>query len=327
MPSPLANPFNMGQLSDFVSNATISWQKGAELAMEDALAVRSLFEERGADQRTEYFSNVSDSGFASKSGDGEDYQLITKTQGDTLTTVQIKRTARAKVTEDLLEFNKYPEVDSFLRDVGGFLWRGYALDLTHRFTFAFDTSYTDRDGETVATTGGDTAALCADTHTMNDGSTYDNKITSRLSESSLEDAEDLGAAMIDHNGQLVTVKFDTLITSMHAATKHMAMRLVGQDTQEGTDLRNMNVYRGKYSHIILPYLDTTALGAKNTSKSRYWFITSSAGKRNLKARVRKMPVLDAPSKDPDNNNMQFKAAMWYDIGHLDANWLVGAAAV
>lgn len=327
MPYALSNPFTTGQLNDLVKNALVSWQKGADMEMQRVQAVRSLFDEISASQKTMEFSNFSESGFASKTGEGEDYMLVSDTQGDTLTLTQIKRTARKKLTEDLLEFNKYPEVRSDLEAVGGKLWRGYALDLTHKFTFAFDTSYTDRDGETVTVTGGDGAALCADTHTMNDGSTFDNKISARLSEAGLESAEELGMAFIDHNGQLVAPRFDTLITSTHPETAHMARRLVGQPMQTDTEFNNISVYQGKYRHVELPYLDTTAAGAKNTAKSRFWFIMDSSMKRNLKSAVRAFPNPEAPTRDPDNNNIQFKAKMWYDIGHLDANFIVGSNAV
>lgn len=327
MPYTLSNPFTTGQLNDLVKNALVVWQKGAEMSQAKVEGVRSLFDEIYATQKTMEFSNFSESGFSSKTGEGEDYMLTSDTQGDTLNLTQIKRTARKKLTEDLLEFNKYPEVKSDLTSIGGKLWRGYALDLTHRFTFAFDTSYTDRDGETVSTLGGDGAALCADTHTMNDGSTYDNKISARLSEAALEAAEDLGNAFVDHNGQLVAPTFDTLITSSHPETAHMARRLVGQPMQTDTDFNNISVYQGKYRHVELPYLDTAANGSKNTAKSRFWFIMDSSMKRNLKVAVRAWPNPEMPTRDPDNNNIQFKAKMWYDIGHLDGNFIVGSNAV
>ena len=326
MPSPLANPYNIGQLGDLVSNALISWGKGSELAMNEANSVRQLFMEERAQQRTETFSDFSNSGLSSKTGDGEDFALKIKTQGDSISTTQIKRTARIKITSDLLEYNKYPEINSQMKDTGGFLWRGYALDLSHKFTYAFDTTYVDRDGETVTVTGGDGAALSANTHTMNDGSTYDNLLTARLSESSLEDADDLGNAIVDHNGQLVTVRFDTILTSNHAATKHMAMRLVGQPNQPDTDFRNMAVYNGT-RHIVLPLLDTTAVMARDTTKSRFWFYVASSRKDDLKARVRRWPDVEAPTKDPDNNNLQFKAEMHYDIVHLNAWGVIGSNAV
>ncbi len=326
-PNPLSNPYTGGQLNDLRKNGLVSWQKGAEMEMNAIQDVRSLFWEKHADQYSEDHSNFTESGFGLKTGEGEDYQLVSDVQGDTLTLTQVKRTVRRKITEDLTEFSKYPIVDAKLRVTGAKLWRGFALDLTHKFTFAFDTSYTDRDGDTVTTTGGDAAALCADTHTLNSGDTFDNLISGRLSESSLEDAEDLMSAFIDHNGQLVAPMADTLITSMHSATRHVAMRLGEQPMQLDTDQNNMAVYRGRFRLVSLPYLDTTAVGAKNTAKSRFWFIMDSRLKDNLICSVRAYPDPETPTVDPDNNTVQFKAKMWYDIGHLDANFLVGSNAV
>ena len=330
MPSPLLNPITRGQLADVARNALISWHKGAEMAQDKIMGVRNLFWEKAADGYTEEHSSFVESGFSKKTGEGEDYALVTDTQGDTMTLTQIKRSVRRVITEDLIKFNKYPEIDRKLRNVGGKLWRGYALDLTHRFTFAFDTSYTDRDGESVTTTGGDTAAMCANTHTMNDGSTFDNLLSGRLSESTLEDAEDLGVAVVDHNGELVTPDYNLLITGPQGATKHVAQRLIGQPMQLDTDQHNMSVYQGKYQHVILPYLDTTAVGAKNTAKSRFWFIVDSnlmKNDGNLAVAVAEYPDPEAPTKDPDNNNLTFKAKMWYDIALLDSSCIVGSNAV
>lgn len=326
MPAPLSNPVTGGQIDDIRKNALVSWHKGAKMAMGKIQGVRKLFWEKGAAEYTEEHSGFSESGFSSKSGDGEDYNLVTDTQGDTQTFTQQKRTVRKKITEDLLEFSKYPEVDRKLRAVGGKLWRGYALDLAHRFTYAFDTSYTDRDGETVATTGGDAAALCANTHTMNDGSTFDNLLTARLSEGALETAEDLFGAFVDHNGELVNPMADTLVTGTHAATKHVAQRLTRQPMQLDTDFNNISVYSGELRHVIVPYLDTTAAGAKSTTKSRFWYVLDSSMKDNLMSVVRRFPNPERPTVDPDNNSVQFKAKMWYDIGHLDANWIAGSNA-
>lgn len=330
MPQFLTNPYNLGQINDAVKIGLVNWHVGAKMALEKTLEVRSLFAEREASELNEEHSGFNESGFSSVTVDDQDYALVTDTQGDTITLTQVKRTVRRKITEDLIEFNKYPRIAALLRKTGSKLLRGFALDLTHRYTFAFDTTYTDRDGRTVTVTGGDGASRCADTHTLNNGDTFDNKIVARLSESSLEDAIDLGNAFVDHNGQLVMPEFTTLITGPHALTMHTGKRLMQQDWSLDTDLRNMSVYKGAYRHVILPYLDTTAAGAKNTSKSRYWFLQddslAKSDEQNL-CLVRTMPVPEAPTVDQNNNTVQFKGKMRYDIGHLDANWLVGSAAV
>lgn len=326
----LLNPYNLGQLNALIQIGLVQWHNGAQMALPKTVAVRSLFYEKKAEEYMEEHAGFNESGFSHVTGDGQDYELVTDTEGDHITLTQVKRTVRRKITEDLIEFNKYPKIYSLLRKTGTKLWRGYALDLAHRFTFAFDTSYTDRDGRTVSVTGGDAAALCADTHTLNNGDTFDNKIVARLSESALEDAEDLGAAMVDHNGEQVNPEFTTLVTANHAATKHMAKKLTGQQKQVGSDLNDMNTYFGELRLVVVPYLDSTASGAKNTAKSRYWFLIDeslSKGDEQLISSVRTMPTEEMPTVDPNNNSVQFKGKMRYDIGHLDAHWIVGSAAV
>ncbi len=324
MPSPLSNPYNLGQLDDLIKLGNVSWHEGAEMEMARIQEVRSLFFEKHASERTEEHSGFTESGFSAKTGDGEDYALVSDTQGDTLTLTQQKRTVRRQITEDLLEFNKYPELNAKLKETGAKLWRGYGVDLTHRFTFAFDSSYTDRDGESVTTTGGDGANFCANTHTLNSGDTFDNQITARLSDSSVEDAEDLFAAFIDQNGNLVYPIADTLIVGTQSSTHNIAKRITGQSTQIDNDFNNMNVHQGKYRLVSLVYLDTTGLVAKDATKSRFWFLMASSLKENLMSSVRRFPVPEVVSTDDDSNTMQWKAKMWYDIGHLDSNFIVGS---
>lgn len=330
MPTFLSNPYSLGQLNDLIKIGLVNWHEGASMSLPKLEAVRGLFWEKSAPMYQEEHSSFNESGFSSVTTDDQDYQLVSDTQGDTITLTQVKRTVRRKITEDLIEFNKYDRIGQLLRKTGSKLLRGYALDLSHRFTFAFDTAYTDRDGRSVSVVGGDAASLCADTHTLNNGDTYDNKTTGRLSESSLEDAEDLGNAMVDHNGQQVMPEFTTLITSRHASTMHTATRLVSQPMQLDTDLHNISVFKGQYRQVTLPFLDSTAAGAKNTAKSRFWFLVDDSlakGEGHLIASVRTMPNPEEPTVDPDNNTVQFKGKMRYDIGHLDSHWIVGSNAV
>lgn len=329
MPTLLANPYNLAQLNDVVKIGLVHWHKGAEMSIPKTLAVRSLFHEKRAAELNEEHSSFNESGFSSVTADDEDYKLVSDTQGDTITLTQVKRTVRRKITEDLIEFNKYSKIGGLLRRTGTKLWRGYALDLAHKFTFMADTTYADRDGRTVSVVGGDGAALVADTHTLNNGDTFDNKLTARLSESAIEDAFDLGNAMVDHNGEQAIPEFDTLGTTNHSATKHMAMKLVAQSKQVGTDLNDMNVWSGRLRHVVIPYFDSTGAGAKNTAKQRYWFVMDSSlakGDEQLISSVRTLPAPEKPTVDPDNNTVQFKGKMRYDIGHLDAHWIVGSIA-
>jgi len=329
MPSLLSNPVNLGQLTDVTKIGLVNWHKGAEIGMQKALAARSLYHEKRASELNEEHSGFNESGFSHVSGDDEAYALVSDTQGDTITLSQVKRTVRRKITEDLIEFNKYPRIGSLLRQTGSKLWRGYGLDLTHKFTFGASTSYTDRDGRVVTITGGDGAAWVANTHTLNNGDTYDNLITARLSESSLEDAMDLGNQMVDQNGEIVVPEFSALVTGPHTNTRHVAMKLTSQNKQVGSDLNDLNPFGGKLRHVVLPYLPTTGAGAYDTTKDRYWFVMDESlakGDEQLISSVRTMPAPERPTIDPDTNTVQFKGKMRYDMGHLDSHFIVGSNA-
>lgn len=326
--SQLANPVNIGQASVLVRNAVIRWRKGNTKAEKISQEIRSIFgEEKVDDYNLEFSEGPGNGGFSSKTGDGEDYKLMSSTFGDTVTPQIKKRTARFIITEDLQRFSKYPFVNRRLENVGGWLWNGYVLDLSHKFTFAFDTSYVDRDGETVSVVGGDGAAMVADTHTLNNGDTFDNKLTGRLSETTLEDAEDLGSAIVDHNGVLTFQTYNILATGPHANTRNMARRLYQQDRSLGTDLNDMNMYKGMYRQVTIPFLATTATGAPNSAKARFWFLISEEwAKENLVAAVADWPDVENPTRDNDNNNIQIKGKMRYDIFHLNSFGIIGSNA-
>lgn len=329
MPTLLSNPVNLGQLTDVTKIGLVNWHRGAEIGMKKALAARSLYFEKHASELNEEHSGFNESGTSHVTGDDENYALVSDTQGDTITLSQVKRTVRRRITEDLIEFNKYPRIGSLLRQTGSKLWRGYGLDLSHKFTFAFSTNYIDRDGRVVSLIGGDGAAMVANTHTLNNGNTIDNLITARLSESSAEDAVDLGNQMVDHNGEIVVPEFSVVVTGPHSNTRHTAMKLTSQQKQVGTDLNDMNPFSGQMRHVVLPYLPTTGTGAYDTTKDRYWFLMDESlakGDEQLIASVRTMPSPERPTIDPDNNTVQFKGKMRYDIGHLDAHFIVGSNA-
>jgi hypothetical protein len=39
----------------------------------------------------------------------------------------------------------------------------------------------------------------------------------------------------------------------------------------------VNTYKGKYSHVALPYLATSATGARDATKKKYWFLLAQYG--------------------------------------------------
>ena len=84
-----------------------------------------------------------------------------------------------------------------------------------------------------------------------------------------------------------------------------------------------NVLKGKYRHIMLPYLSTTAAGVYDSTKARYWMLA------NLNHKDAIVKVLEAPRFIPPDNNggEEFETMDWkfaahaaYAISFVRATW-------
>ncbi len=183
------------------------------------------------------------------------------------------------VTLEMRNDNKFMEVGSYIKSLAHYCENRMDLDLTHRFTFAGDVSYTDLNGETVSTTVGDGLALASAAHTLAFvGTTYNNVVTGNpaFSETSLESAMLIGATQIFSNfGEKRQMIFNKIISGDDPGT----MRTIQQVNRSTADIDAVqsgivNVYSGKFNHVVLPNMATTAAGAYDSSKRRYWFLAA-----------------------------------------------------
>ena len=184
------------------------------------------------------------------------------------------------ITFEMRRFNKKPEIVSQLTALSHFCPQRMELDLTHRLTFATATSYTDMDGTTVATTVGDTNALVDSTHDVRgSSSTYSNVITGNplFSKGGLEVAEGLANTnILSQFGERRVMNFNTIVTSDDPTTVNDVKQFLMSTTD--VDQNNpgvVNVYKGKYQHVILPQLATDAAGAYNSAKAKYWALVAA----------------------------------------------------
>lgn len=184
------------------------------------------------------------------------------------------------ITLEMRNDNRYAEVGTYIQNLSEFCDNRQDLDLTHRFTFAGDTSYVDKNGQTVTTEVGDGLALISSVHTLAfSATTYSNNVSGNpaFSESALESALLLGATQIYSNfGEKRQMRFDTIVSGDDPST----VRTIKQVLQSTADIDAVqagivNVYQGKFKHVILPNLATTAVGAYNSAKRRYWFLVAS----------------------------------------------------
>jgi hypothetical protein len=175
--------------------------------------------------------------------------------------------------------NRYPEVQAKLTSLAEFCDNRMDLDLTHRFTFAGATSYVDMNGNTVSTVTGDGLALVSASHTLAFSSqTYSNLVAGgpAFSQSALEAAELLASSNIYNNfGQRRTMDFNTIFCWSDPTTERVIDQLLHSTADiDAVQSGIVNVYKNKYTKVVLPNLATTATGAYDSTKRRYWGIAS-----------------------------------------------------
>jgi len=334
MPAGTQTGFNSAAVwSDLIKLSPMVWMQGAQSVLAQVQPVMDLYEMDQLDQFNRDYSYVADSGFGKVIPEGSDYSTRVINQGDTLSLNAVKRGDAATITEDLVDGNKYREIGKKLTNLGGSLFRKRALDATHvGFTFAFSTSYTDAEGNTVTNAvAKGSEAIYADTHTMGDGSTFDNLqgTPSPLGESTLRTMQALTIDFLDENGLPVTAWGTSgdlvLWTGFDTSMDHAAYRLTTQDWNYQSSNRDISTFKGVFRHVKLAYMATTATGNRDSTKSKYYGILDMGlMKDGAIFANHTMPTPDGPFTDIYNGGMLWRSKTRYDIGYIYAH--VGAAS-
>lgn len=119
-------------------------------------AARQMYDTRSVSEMTSEHSSISGYGFAERKREGEKYAYGTIKQGYKLNLSQTRIGLMDAITWEAKKFDKYRELEKKMRKLGEATAKRIELDLTHQFTFGMSAaSYTNRNGETVATTTGD----------------------------------------------------------------------------------------------------------------------------------------------------------------------------
>ena len=196
-------------------------------------------------------------------------------------TLDVKRKAKdIGISYEMRRFNKYPEVIQKLTNIVGLVWNRLDLDLQHRIGFGASASYTNKSGVTVTTTTGDGYQLFYTAHKLKgSSSTYRNRLANnpQLSEGALEAMERMKVEnTYNHLGEKKTMPFDILWTTDDPNTINTALKLMkSMGSVDATHSGVTNPNQGKYRIVKLSRVATTAAGAPDTTKRRYWGIASS----------------------------------------------------
>ena len=275
---------------------------------------------------TRVFTEMDDEEYASFRGEGDDAVRADVQVGYDITVTAEYMAKDIGITERMRSFNKYPEIIRKFTNLGRLVPNKMDLDLTHRLTFGASTSYTDADGRTINIATGDTKALFATDHALAGSATTYRTIVAnnpRLSRGAVEAAELLMVQRYNNLGELKSATADILFTSNEPNTVNTAREYL-QSTADPDSANSgvVNPYRGKYRHVILPRLATTAAGAYDSTKIYYWGIVDSSRSTSYIG-IWQEPYMVAPTV---GDGIEFATGNWnygtrgaYGIGTVAAH--------
>lgn len=270
------NTLSLSQFTDLVDRNWSIYQKTVQTGNAKQMFITS--NEMANTGDTRLFTEIDTQDFAKNKPQGEAARKTTVQQGYAKL-VQAQRFAREiDITWEMRRYNKYPEITAQLTSLNKFCPNRDELDLTHRLTFAFATSYVDMDGVTQDITTGDGLSLANGAHTLKGSpKTYTNIITGnpKFSTGGLEMAETLhNTQILSQFGQRRVMDFNVIWTGDDPNTVNEVLRLLKSTTD--IDQNNpsvVNVYNlggPKYRHIKLPYLATDANENYDATKAKMW---------------------------------------------------------
>jgi hypothetical protein len=152
---------NTISLDDFVKLANVIFVKGAN-SVESSMRTSGMVKEMAIPENTgntREFTEVETNEYLTFKGQSDQAARGKIQQGYTKTMTSYRVGENIGISYEMKTQNKYPEVIAALTSAGRKGPNTIDLDLSMRISYAASTSYTDRDGRTVATTVGDTFQL------------------------------------------------------------------------------------------------------------------------------------------------------------------------
>lgn len=315
---------NVATISDLVRNAEILFFKGLDsvpmVARNSGIfRVDNVPNNTG---NTREYSEIDQEEYAKIKAEGDQAVRARVQQGYSKVGTLQRVALDIGITYEMRNYNKYMEVISRLTNLGATAAKRMELDLQLRITFATATSYTSMEGATIDTALGDTLAWASTAHTVRGASTtYRNRLANNpvFSRGSLEAMEQMIVEnSVNQFGEKVVVNYDIIWTTDDANTINTVREfLKSTAAPDATNNGVVNVYQGKYRHVILPRVAVTASGAVDSTKAKYWGLASSTGTQAVLA-INEEPHLKVSNeqgnaKDFSTEDMNFGCSAGYFI--------------
>lgn len=318
---------NRATFADFNNNLTVFWEKQFDMFPK---AADALYQIHDTSVDTGDISGIDGFGFAKKKREGGDHGFGSLAQFYRKSWSTYEVSLETKITWNMRKYTKYPEIMDRIKSLADSVADRMELDKTHRLTFATSTSYTDMDGDSVTVSAGDGYALAYSAHTVTGSSTtFRNRVANDpiISKGGIEAAELLFASqMITTTGKVAKHKPNAIITGDDPNTVNTVKQYLGSYADpEAAQSGVTNPYNGKYQHIVLPYLATTAAGAYDSTKAKWWGLADLT-RKGLHAFIGQAPTFITPQ---EGQGIEFETMDWkyaafasYALVCNDPRWIV-----
>lgn len=314
---------SIASVPDFVRNAEILFLKGQDsvnMAARNSgiFRVDNISDHTG---NTKEYSEIDLEEYAEIKEEGDQASRAKIQQGYNKIGTLYRISKDVGITYEMRRYNKYTDVVARLQNLGQIAAKRMDLDLSHRITFAAATSYTSKEGKTIDTTTGDGLAWASTAHTVKGSSTtFRNRLLNNpaFSKAGLEAMEQM---VIDNSinqfGEKVTRDYDIVWSTDDANTVNTIRENLKSTASTTVDKNSgvVNVNQGKYRHVVLPRVATTAAGAVDSTKAAYWGLASSANSQAF------LGINEEPHMKPLNGNVEFSTED-YNVGTAAGYFIV-----
>lgn len=316
------------QFNDLVKNALVQWN----MARKEEKPVRSILAYvKPVTEATSEHSDISSVVTARRRNQGDDSFKGTLKQGYKKNFNQVEISLQYDVTKYLRKFDKYDEIMRRMRLMGRGAERRMELDIASLLSYAWDSSYTNLDGETVTTTTPDGQPLISTAHTPNKASsTWSNEVSTThnpISPAVLEDLEEkFNNFEDDGDGRTIPISPSHIISGKHSPTVNEIERILKSPEKPDTAERAINVQKGKLKHLIVPFIDRNAATEKrDANKIRYCFVAQLDNKDENGFMIEQSQGIEfePPEQVFESSTWQFLTTAYYDFGTLRANFISG----
>lgn len=271
--------------ADYAIQAVKGIREVANNGVQDDLMMykdNRIFEFAESSEVFEIFTSTEGVNGTIELGDAETPPLLTLEDGYSVT-VQEKRfgsgftinekTMRRDQGDSTMKVDQFIAENSkqVMKDAVNYFLTEAFLMLNDGFTGSY---YLAPDGEAIFAT-----------HTWASGGTFANNVTSVLSESAIDTAEEYAGAFTDASGKPMPLNFDIIVVKKGSAAERTARKLFAESIAP-VAIGDINLYQGEKTIVSTPYV--TATNKLN------WFLRDSRFKNPLRVKIGQMPTMHEP---------------------------------